>query len=68
MFDGRKSAVDGEQYLHLFEGSLGEQVTFDPGQGLMRIVICLFYQPKFLPLTLVQTRLHTKQQHHKAKM
>lgn len=48
-----------KQYPHLFEGSLGEQVTFDPGQGLVRIVIGLLNQPQLLPLTLVQTRLHT---------
>lgn len=48
--------------MHLFEGSLGEQVTFDPGQGFVRIIIRLLYQPQFLPLTLVQTRLHTMQQ------
>lgn len=35
-------------------------MTFDPGQGLVRIVIRLLYQAQLLPLTLVQTRLHTK--------
>lgn len=49
----------------LFEGSLCKQVTLDPGEGLMRIVIGLFYQPQLLPLTLVQTRLHTRDHRHK---
>lgn len=45
--------------MYLFEGSLGEQVTFDPGQSLVGIVICLLNQPQLLSLTLVQTGLHT---------
>lgn len=36
-------------------------MTFDPGQSLVRIVVRLLNQPQFLSLTLVETRLHTKQ-------
>lgn len=49
----------------LFKSSLCKQVTFDPGEGLMRIVVSLLYQPQLLPLTLVETRLHTRDQRHK---
>lgn len=45
--------------MHLFEGSLGEQVTFDPGQSLVGIIVRLLNQPQLLSLTLVQTGLHT---------
>lgn len=45
--------------MHLFESSLSEQVTFDPRQGLVRVVISLLDQPQLLPLALVETRLHT---------
>ena len=44
---------------NLFEGSLCEQVPFDSGQGLVRVVIGLLYQPQLLSLRLVQPGLHT---------
>lgn len=33
-------------------------MTLDPGEGLVRIVVSLLYQPQLLPLTLVQARLN----------
>lgn len=45
---------------NLLESSLCEQVTFDSGECLVRIVVGLFNQAQLLPLTLVQTGLHTK--------
>ena len=42
---------------YLLERSLCEQVTFDPGQGLVRIVVRLLYQPELLALRLVQSAL-----------
>lgn len=42
-------------------------MTFDPRQGLVRIVISLLYQPQLLPLALVQARLHTVQQEQNEK-
>ena len=48
-----------ELNAHLFEGSLGEQVPLDTGQGLVRVVVSLLDQPQLLALTLVQTTLHT---------
>ena len=47
------------QGSYLFEGSLGEEMSLDPGQGLVRVVIGLFYQTQLLSLALVQTALHT---------
>lgn len=62
----KKKKISAHLGPDLFEGSLGEQMTFDPGQGLVRIIVRLLYQPQLLPLTLVQTRLHTKKtQRHK---
>ena len=46
---------------HLLEGSLGEQVTFDPGQGFVGVVVGLLDETQLLPLGLVQTRLDTAQ-------
>lgn len=43
----------------LFEGPLSQQVPLDAGQGLMGIVIGLFDESQLLPLTLVQSTLHT---------
>lgn len=37
-------------------------MTFDPRQGLVRIVISLLDQPQLLPLALVEARLHTMHQ------
>lgn len=42
-------------------------MTFDPRQGLVRIVISLLYQPQLLPLALVQARLHTVHQEQSEK-
>lgn len=47
--------------MYLFEGSLGEQMTFDPGQSLVGIVVRLLNQAQLFSLTLVQTGLHTRQ-------
>ena len=33
-------------------------MTLDPGQSLVRIVICLLYQAKLFPLALVESTLH----------
>lgn len=44
----------------LLERSLCEQMTFDPGKSFVGVVVGLFDQTQLLPLTLVQTRLHTK--------
>ena len=37
-------------FTHLLKGSLCEQVTFDPGQGLVWIVVRLLYQAELLSL------------------
>lgn len=44
----------------LLESTLGQQVSFDPGQGLVRIIVGLFDQCQFLALRLVQPILHTE--------
>ena len=49
-----------ETQSYLFEGTLGEQVTLDAGQRLVRVVVRLFDQPELLPLGVVQTTLHTE--------
>ena len=46
--------------FYLFEGTLGEQVTFDTGQRLVWVVVRLFDQPELLPLRVVQTTLHAE--------
>ena len=38
---------------NLLEGSLGEQVTFDPGQGFVWVVVGLLNETQLLPLRLV---------------
>lgn len=48
----------------LLERSLREQVTFDPGQSFVRVVVGLLDQTQLLPLTLVQTRFHTTRHKH----
>ena len=48
-----------ELNANFFEGSLCQQVSFDPREGLMGIVICLLYQTQLFTLRLVQTTLHT---------
>lgn len=57
--------IESVSRADLFERSLGEQVTFDPGQSFMRVVIGLFDQAEFLPLTLIQTRFHTMRKEDK---
>ena len=37
-------------FFYLFEGSLGEEVTLDTGERLVRVVVRLFYQTELLPL------------------
>ena len=44
----------------LLEGPLGQQVTLDPGEGLVGVVVSLLDQAKLLPLTLVQPGLDTE--------
>ena len=44
---------------YLFEGSLGQQVTFDTRQSLVGIVVGLLDQAQLLPLRLVQPTLDT---------
>ena len=43
---------------HLFEGSLRQQMTLDPGERLVRVVIGLLDQTQLLSLGLVQSALH----------
>ena len=43
----------------LLEGTLGEQVTLDTGQRLVRVVVRLLNQTQLLTLRLVEARLHT---------
>lgn len=45
---------------NLLEGSLCQQMSLDPGEGLMRIVVCLLNKPQLLALGLVQTAFHTE--------
>lgn len=40
-------------WTNLFESSLSEQMTFDPGQGLVRVVVSLLNQAQLFSLTLV---------------
>ena len=47
------------------EGALGEQMTFDTGQRLVRIVVGLLDQSQFLTLRLIQTRLHAAETERK---
>lgn len=39
--------------IHLFECSLGEEMTLDPGQSLVRIVVRLLNQTQLFTLGLV---------------
>lgn len=42
----------------LLEGALGQQMSLDSRQRLVRVVVCLLDQSQFFALALVQTRLH----------
>ena len=44
---------------YFFECSLCEQVTLDSAECFMRVIISLFYEPKFFSLRLVQTTFYT---------
>ena len=46
-----------ELYADLLESSLSQQLSLDPGESFVRIVVGLFDQTKLLPLTLVQSTL-----------
>lgn len=44
---------------YLLEGTLREQVAFDSGQCLVRVVVCLLYKTQLLPLLLVEPHCHS---------
>lgn len=52
---------------HLFEGSLCEEVTLDPGQRLVGVVVSLLNQTQLLSLRLVQPRFHTEGERQEAR-
>mmetsp|Transcript_8674 Transcript_8674/g.16832 ORF Transcript_8674/g.16832 Transcript_8674/m.16832 type:complete len:225 (-) Transcript_8674:2158-2832(-) len=57
--DRDQMAVEIHEFdVALLEGTLGQQVTLDTGQGLMGVVVCLLYKTKFFTLRLIQSHFH----------
>eukprot|EP00123_Amoebidium_parasiticum_P018099 comp24100_c1_seq1/m.43516 comp24100_c1_seq1/g.43516 ORF comp24100_c1_seq1/g.43516 comp24100_c1_seq1/m.43516 type:complete len:578 (+) comp24100_c1_seq1:3557-5290(+) len=55
LVDGDEVAVEiHELDLDLLEGPLGQQVTLDARQRLVRVVVCLLHKPKLLTLGLIE--------------